>query len=226
MQKKIPDAQAYPILGKKNVLIFSREVHDWFNERSDFLSKLDMPHYFEQFSDIEEGFMSWFLPDTVRPILPQEQKDQRAKKWESTLQKASAIYQRAVGYAERSGTLKKKPKAPRASFDPKALVITYHDADKDIEQEFSLTRNTVLASVCEKMYSSCRQKGSFITPKELYEYLRSNQQKCRKWEPYLSSPLECWKRLYENVRSANRWSDKKFSQRLFSCDQERVTRLL
>ncbi len=226
MQKKIPDPQAYPILGKKNVLFFIREVRDWFNERSEFLSKLDMPHYLEQFSDMEESFMSWFVPDTVRPILSQEEREQRATTWESALQKARKIYQRAIEYAEQSGVLEKKPKASRVKFDPKALVVTYYDSNKDTTQDYSLTRNTVLASVCEKIYSSCRQKGSFITPKELYEYLRNNQPKCRKWEPYPSSPLECWKRLYENVRSANRWSDKKFSQQLFSCDQERVTRLL
>jgi hypothetical protein len=162
----------------------------------------------------------------VQPILSQKEKEQRAKKWESSLQKARTIYQQAVHYAERSGTLKTKPKAPRVSFSPKALVITYHDPDKDIKQEFLLTRNTVLASICEKVYADCRQKGTSLSAKDLYEYLKKYQPRCYGWDSYEGDPLGSRKRLYDNVDSVNRWSEKSFDQRLLRCDKEKVTRLL
>ena len=226
MQRKIPDTQACPILKDKNALRFGKEVRDWFNERSEFLSTVEMPHYLEDFSDIEKDFMSWFIPETVQPFFSDKETERRSKRWESTLQKARVVYQRAVEYMERSGSLYSKPKPPSIRFHRAALVIEYFDPQKEELQEFSLTRNTILASVCEKVYGSCRQKGGFIGSEELYEHLRKNQPKCSDWEPYRSSPLESWKRLYENVRSVNRWSDKHFSQQLFSCDQDRVMRLL
>lgn len=222
MQEKIPDPAAYPILGKKHVLRFSQEVNEWFNQRREVLSSLDMPHYFEQFSDVQDDFMSWFLPEVVRPLFSKEEQERRAKNWEAHLKKAAKIYQRAIEYLKRSGKLNTKPKKHRVRFDQKALVINYFDPHKDEWQEVSLTRNSISASICEKMYASCRQKGMYLTPKVLFEDLRKHQPKCRDWEPYDNDPIRHWKLLSDNVRSVNR----RTKVHLFDCDADRVTRAL
>lgn len=85
-------------------------------------------------------------------------------------------------------------------------------------KEYILQKNAVYASLCEKIYDTCPQVGNEISAEELFLLLPPHRK-------YTATDTE-WRKLNDNVRTANKWAKRKGLPPLFQCVKHSVKRLV
>jgi len=168
--------------------------------------------------------MCSFMYDSTQYNLCPEKNEVMEKRWDSQLKHAQGIYKKALTYLDRIDYWKEKALVPKIRFS-RRKTLNFLNPKNGEWQEYIPTRDTVWATASLKIYASCRQKGSSISPSVLYEYVRK-EHPMPKWEPYASDPEGSLKRLRTTIQSANRWSEKHLSQQLFQCSKKGVKKLL
>lgn len=218
-----PGKDELPTLAGQNVLIFGKEVRGWFRQRREFLASVpEASHYFDDFSDAEEAFFAEFDHASVSFGLSPTTSKQTLKRWESALQHARHFYVKALNHLDRIGYWLQKERRESVQYDPKQQSIFYSDPKSGLKQEYMFSRDKKWSFLCQKVYENCRQVGSSMSVKKLYDMMANKYHL-----PTLESdPLVNLKRMRDTVASANRWAKKNGLPKLLSCSSQQVTRLL
>lgn len=81
-----------------------------------------------------------------------------------------------------------------------------------------IPKNHQYSNLCEKVYASCQLVGSSIYVLKLYHQLTERD--------YLVDREKNWNRVFQTVRSANRWAKRNGLPALFRCTKEEVERIV
>ena len=86
------------------------------------------------------------------------------------------------------------------------------------EMEYKMAKNTSYANLSAKVYEHCQQVGSNVPCAVVFEGITGRR--------YETDPIDYWKKLYQDIRSANRWANHNKLPILFRCSKDSIERLI